>query len=351
VSNNTFSNTSVLNTPFNCSKSAPIPPHPALIVVCGPTATGKSGLAIALAQRLQTVILSADSRQVYRHFDIGTAKPTATEQRQAPHYLIDLCEPTTTLTVAEYQTQAQQLIAAFHTAAAPTPAGVTVPLLVGGTGLYIKAVARGMRIPRVAPQLDLRSQLASFGQPLCHRFLQQVDAAAAAKIHPNDALRTLRALEVFYVTGVPMSQQQGEDPPDYPILAIGLDCLETAPKSSKTQDGDALTDRIRQRTVQMIDHGFGEEVAALCATYGEELPLLNTLGYQEIKRYLAGEDSLDAAIAQTILHTRQFAKRQRTWFRADPQIEWFDANHPHLLEQVWGRVQTFLKTCSQTEVG
>ena len=311
-------NTPVLNTPFNCSKFAQILPNPALIVVCGPTATGKSGLAIALAQRLQTIILSADSRQVYRHFDIGTAKPSAAEQSQAPHHLIDLCEPTTTLTVAEYQAQAQRLIAAFHAAEAPTPAGATVPLLVGGTGLYIKAVVRGMRIPRVAPQLDLRSQLATVGQPLCHRLLHQDDAQAAAKIHPNDALRTLRALEVFYVTGVPMSQQQGEDPPAYPILTIGLDCLETASKSSKSsksstpEEGDALTDRIRQRTVQMVDHGFVEEVAALCATYGADLPLLNTLGYQEMKRYLAGDDSLEEAIAQTILHTRQFAKRQRT---------------------------------------
>jgi len=320
------SNTSVLNS----SKSA-------LIVVCGPTATGKTGLAIALAQRLSSAILSADSRQVYREFDIGTAKPTLTEQQQAPHYLIDICSPTTTFTVADYQQQAQHLITTFQHKAqtSGTPA---VPLLVGGTGLYIKSIVRGMKIPRVPPQEELRSQLTDLGQTYCYGLLQQVDPIACQRIHFNDSVRTLRALEVFYVTGKPITEQQGENPPNYPVLHIGLDCLE----ATAANDLDPLTERIQKRTQHMIEMGFVEEVDTLCQRYGTDLPLLNTLGYAEIKQYLAGNLSLPEAIAQVTLHTRQFAKRQRTWFRADSQIEWFDSNHPHLLEQVWERVKQWL---------
>ncbi len=294
-----------------------------LIVICGATATGKSGLALALALRLGSAILSADSRQVYRDFNIGTAKPSIAQQQLVPHYLIDICDPKETLTVADYQQQAQALIAQWHGG---------MPLLVGGTGLYIRSVVQGMKIPRVAPQMELRSQLAVLGQTQLYAFLQQVDPFAAQKIHPNDSVRTLRALEVFYVTGIPISQQQGENPPDYPILQLGLDCPETS----------ALHARIALRTEQMVASGWEAEVQALCQKYGSDLPLLDTLGYREMKQYLGGEISLAQAKELTILHTRQFAKRQRTWFRANPQIEWFDADSPDLLEKVWQRVQEFV---------
>jgi tRNA dimethylallyltransferase len=294
-----------------------------LIVICGATATGKSGLALALALRLGSVILSADSRQVYREFDIGTAKPTEAEQKLVPHYLIDICAPTDTMTVADYQEQAQALIAAV---------GVSPLLLVGGTGLYIRSIVQGMKIPRVAPQPELRSQLESLGQTQLYAMLQQVDPVAAQKIHAHDLVRTLRALEVYYVTGCPISQQQGENPPNYPILQIGLDC-----------DVEKLEKRINQRTEQMIADGLVTEVENLCQKYGADLSLLNTLGYQEIKQYLAGDISLEAAKELMVLHTRQFAKRQRTWFRSYPQIECFDADSPDLLEQVWQRINEFLE--------
>ncbi|MEH2251462.1 tRNA (adenosine(37)-N6)-dimethylallyltransferase MiaA [Nostoc sp.] len=298
-----------------------------LIVICGATATGKSGLALPLAMQLGSVILSADSRQVYREFDIGTAKPTVAEQKLVPHYLIDICDPTDTMTVADYQEQTQALIASV---------GVTPLLLVGGTGLYIRSIVQGMKIPRVAPQIELRSQLKSLGQPQLYAILQQVDPVAAQKIHANDSVRTLRALEVYYVTGYPISEQQGENPPNYPILQIGLDC-----------DVEKSRNRIKQRTEQMIADGLVAEVEYLCQKYGADLSLLNTLGYQEIKQYLAGDISLDEAKELTILHTRQFAKRQRTWFRAYPQIEWFDADDPDLLEKVWQRVNEFI-SCTST---
>ena len=393
-------------TTINLTENNTFVPH--LIVICGATAIGKSGLAIALAQQLHSVILSADSRQVYREFNIGTAKPSIAEQQQVPHYLIDICAPTETLTVAEYQQQAQALIggegrgergegrgerrqkaegrssggsresgvgsreagedtgirrygdindselktqnsklssvaaqsASQNSKLSPplTPhSSLLTPhpsplILVGGTGLYIRSIVRGLKIPRVAPQLGLRSQLQALGQSQLYTFLQQVDPAAAAKIHPHDQVRTLRSLEVFYVTGRPMSAQQGEQPPTYPILQIGLDC-QTVEQSDR---------RVERRTEHMMAAGFVDEVHYLCQKYGTELPLLNTLGYAEFKQHLTGDISLTEAKALTVLHTRQFAKRQRTWFRADPAIEWFDADSSDLLEQVWRRVQTFL---------
>ena len=298
---------------------------PRLITICGATATGKSGVALALAGRLQSSILSADSRQVYREFDIGTAKPTAVDRTCVPHHLIDICDPTETMTLADYQQQAQNLIAAVDFPVSPPL------LLVGGTGLYIKSVVRGLKIPRVAPMPELRSQLAELGQSQCYAMLQQVDRSAAEKIHLNDPVRTLRALEVFYATGRPISEQQGENPPNYPILQIGLDCPI-----------DVLVDRIKQRTEQMLERGWIAEVEYLCKKYGCDLPLLNTLGYQEMTQYLAGDIKLEEAKELTILHTRQFAKRQRTWFRAYPEIEWFDVSRPDLLERVWQRVQEFI---------
>ena len=293
-----------------------------LIVICGATATGKSGLALNLAQRLETVILSADSRQVYREFDIGTAKPTVAEQKLVPHYLIDICEPNETMTLADYQEQAQALIASL---------GISPLLLVGGTGLYIRSIVQGMKIPRVAPQPELRSQLESLGQSQLYQMLKQVDAIAAQKIHAKDLVRTLRALEVYYTTGIPISEQQGENPPDYPVLQICLD-----------SDAENLDVRIRQRTKQMIADGLVAEVEYLSQKYGVDLPLLNTLGYQEIKQYLAGAISLEEATELIALHTRQFAKGQRTWFRQSPNLEYVDMHNHDLLEQVWQKINQFV---------
>ena len=311
-----------------------------LIVICGATATGKSGLALALAIRLGTVILSADSRQIYREFDIGTAKPTPLQQKLVHHYLINICEPRETMTVADFQSLAQPLILGQEGQQIREEGEKYINsstlqssplLLVGGTGLYIKSIVRGMKIPRVAPQPELRSQFCGIFQNQLYEMLKQVDPTAAAKIHPNDSVRTIRALEVFYVTGRPISEQQGENPPNYPILQIGLDC-----------DLDYLTSRIAQRTEKMLADGLVKEVENLCQKYGTDLPLLETLGYQEIKQYLAGDISLEAAKELIILHTRQFAKRQRTWFRKVPDINWFDVQSTDLEEQVWLTVQEFM---------
>lgn len=296
-----------------------------LIVICGATATGKSRLAMFLAEKLQTGILNADSRQVYQEFDIGTAKPSQSDRTQIPHYLIDIWDPRETMTMADYQDQAQEIVTHYQRQE-------LIPLLVGGTGLYIKAITQGMKIPRVAPQPELRSQLASISQTQLYQMLAQVDPLATQKIHPNDAVRTLRALEVFYVTGIPISAQQGENPPSYAILTIGLDT-----------SWQVLEARIRQRTQQMLDMGWLAEVEYLTKKYGADLPLLNTLGYQEMGQYLQGKIGKQEAIEQTILHTRQFAKRQKTWFRSRPEINWFDSEEKELFPKVWQQVLNFLQ--------
>ncbi|WP_373542006.1 tRNA (adenosine(37)-N6)-dimethylallyltransferase MiaA [Chamaesiphon sp.] len=294
-----------------------------LIVICGATATGKSGLAISIAQRLGSEIISADSRQIYRDFDIATATVSKAELALVRHHFVSTSDPNHTVTVAQYQAEAQPLIDRLQQQG--------VPLMVGGTGLYIKSVVKGMKMPRVAADEDLRSQLTNLGQGQCYQILQQIDPQAATKIYANDPRRTIRALEVYYVTGRTISSQQGEYPPGYPILQIGLDC----------ENLDILAQRIEHRTQQMIELGWEDEVKYLGAKYGWDLPLLKTLGYAQMCQYLHGEISLAAAIDRTIVATRQYAKRQRTWFKAIPEIEWFDSNDPMLLDRVWHRVQNF----------
>jgi tRNA dimethylallyltransferase len=286
---------------------------PALITICGPTATGKTGLAIELSRRLGSIVIGADSRQIYRELNIATATPSAVELNSAPHYLINTCEPSTVLTVADYQIFANNLISNSHQRG-------KIPLLVGGTGLYIKSIVQGLQIPRVAPQADLRQQLESFDSVFLYQLLQQVEPQT--KLHRHDRQRVLRALEVYYVTGRTISSQQGSRPPSYPIVQIGLDCVE-------------LESRIRQRTAQMVVMGWEEETRQLIAKYGWDFPHLKTLGYGEMSRYLQGETSLTQAIEDTILHTKQLVKRQRTWFRGMADIHWFDSTDPQLLERVW----------------
>ena len=355
---------------------------PKLIVIVGPTASGKSALAIELGRSLNSVILGADSRQIYRNFDIGTAKPSLSDRAAVPHELIDICDPVEVFTVAEFQTQANQLIHHYHQRQ-------TIPLLVGGTGLYIKSVVRGLRIPQVPPQPILRSQLEQLTRLDRRQLLLTVDPVSAQQIHERDDVRTIRALEVFYATGQPISSLQGEKIPAYPILQIGLDCLgaksldgliansrltndsndlndskkaieqldcsQTHPQNSSRQrskkhrkeklapdENDRLWQRIQQRTRSMFEQGFVEEVHQLVELYGQNLPLLQTLGYREVLQAMNGDITWPEAEQLTAVHTRQFAKRQRTWFRADPNIHWLDADHPRLLEMALKLVQNFL---------
>ncbi|MCP9880457.1 tRNA (adenosine(37)-N6)-dimethylallyltransferase MiaA [Cyanobium sp. A1C-AMD] len=278
--------------------------QPLVIVLLGPTASGKTDLAIALAQALDLAVLNVDSRQLYRQMDVGTAKPTAAQRGQARHELLDLRDPDQPINLQEFRAIAE---AQLNAELARKP----LALLAGGSGLYLQALTQGLEPPAVPPQPQLRAQLAALGQPLCHQLLRQGDPAAAARIAPADAVRTQRALEVLYATGRPLSSQQGATPPPWRVLELGLNPTD-------------LTGRIASRTKGLFAAGLVAETEALIERYGAGLPLLNTIGYAEAKQQLAGELSETEAIALCEQRTRQFAKRQRTWFRRRHAPIWLE---------------------------
>ena len=278
--------------------------QPLVIVLLGPTASGKTDLAIALAQALDLAVLNVDSRQLYRQMDVGTAKPTAAQRGQARHELLDLRDPDQPINLQEFRAIAE---AQLNAELASKP----LALLAGGSGLYLQALTQGLEPPAVPPQPQLRAQLAALGQPLCHQLLRQGDPAAAARIAPADAVRTQRALEVLYATGRPLSSQQGATPPPWRVLELGLNPTD-------------LTGRIASRTRGLFAAGLVAETEALIERYGAGLPLLNTIGYAEAKQQLAGELSETEAIALCEQRTRQFAKRQRTWFRRRHEPIWLE---------------------------
>jgi tRNA dimethylallyltransferase len=276
--------------------------QPVTIALMGPTASGKTDLAMELAEALDLAVISVDSRQFYRGMDVGTAKPTAAQRRRVRHELLDLSNPDEPINLQIFTTLAQAAIAAEHRRRG-------VALLVGGSGLYLEALLRGLAPPAVPPQPALRVQLELLGQPLCHGLLQRGDPEAAARIAPADAVRTQRALEVLYATGRPLSSQRRQQPPPWRMLEIGLQPID-------------LRERIQRRTARMYEEGLVEETAALVARFGADCPLLRTMGYDEARRLLAGELDRSAAIALTERRTRQYAKRQRTWFKRRHSPVW-----------------------------
>jgi len=283
-----------------------------LIVIVGPTAVGKTRLSLRLAQEFDGEIISADSRQVYRGMDIGTAKPTPEERRHVPHHLIDIITPDETFTLAQYQELACQAID-------DVLARGKVPFLVGGTGQYVRAVVEGWGIPRVPPNEELRAELyrqaEREGPWALHDRLREVDPAAAGRIDPTNVRRVVRALEVYLETGRPISELQRKKPPPYRILQIGL-----------TMERQELYRRIDERVDRMIEAGLVEEVRELVEQgYGYELPAMSGLGYQQIGMYRRGLASLEEAIQRIKRHTRRFVRHQYNWFRLDDtSIHWFD---------------------------
>lgn len=303
--------------------------RPRLVCLVGPTASGKSALALELAARVGGEIVSADSRQVYRHLDIGTAKATAAERAAVPHHCLDLIEPEEVFDVAR-----------FRAAAAAAVEDVTrrgrVPLVVGGTGLYVRALVGGLcpapaRVP--ALRAALAAAAAAEGTAALHRRLAVADPAAAARIDPRDGVRIVRALEVGLATGVPLSTWQarhGFAERPYEVLMLGL--------ARPVAELDA---RIAARVSAMVAAGLLEEVRALRARgLGEEAPGLAAVGYREMLACLSGRLDLGAAVAATVLATRRFAKRQRTWFRREPGLRW---RHPETERaRLATEVETFL---------
>jgi len=282
--------------------------QPLVIVLLGPTASGKTALGIELARALELAVLSVDSRQLYQEMDIGTAKPTAAQRAAVRHELLDLRRPDQPINLQEFRAEAEQAIAAEH-------ARRGIALLVGGSGLYLKAITQGMTPPAVPPQPQLRAQLEALGQPLCHQLLRSADPQAGARIMANDAVRTQRALEVLYVTGQPLSAQQGAAPPPWRVLELGLNPPD-------------LKRRISLRSIGLYAEGLVEETRGLVERYGADCPLLDTIGYGEAKAVLRGELKEAEAIALTTQRTQQFAKRQRTWFRRQHQPLWLDGGDP-----------------------
>ena len=296
------------------------PNQPLVIVLLGPTASGKTDLAIALARALDLAVLNVDSRQLYRQMDVGTAKPTAAQRAQARHELLDLRDPDQPLNLQEFRAIAE---AQLNAELARKP----LALLAGGSGLYLQAITQGMNPPAVPPQPQLRAQLAALGQPLCHQLLRQGDPVAAGRIAAADAVRTQRALEVLYATGRPLSEQQGATPPPWRLLELGLNPAN-------------LEARIAERTRALYGQGLVAETAALIGRYGPELPLLDTIGYAEARQLLAGTLTEAEAGALTQQRTRQFAKRQRTWFRRRHRPCWLAGEgEAAMLEQALQEVE------------
>jgi tRNA dimethylallyltransferase len=300
----------------------------ALIVLLGPTAVGKTALSLDLCRRFGGEILSADSRQIYRGMDIGTAKATPAEQAQARHHLIDIRNPDQTLTVAEYQALAYGTIDALH-------AHGRVPFLVGGTALYLRAVTLGLRIPEVPPNPALRAELegilATDGlEPLVAQ-LRALDPAGAAVIDLRNPRRVLRALEIVRMTGRSKVELEGAEPPPYAILQIGL----TRPRAS-------LHARIDARVDAMMAEGLVEETRRLLAHYDPALPALSSLGYREMGAMLRGELSMADAVARIKTETHRFVRNQATSFRKMEGVAWFDLDAVGA-EAVMARVAAFLQ--------
>jgi tRNA dimethylallyltransferase len=284
-----------------------------LLVIAGPTAVGKTALSLQLAQAYSGEIISADSRQIYRGLDIGTAKATPEQQALVPHHLLDIVDPNEILTLAEFQARAYAAIEAVHQRQ-------RLPVLVGGTGQWVQAVVEGWGVPRVPPDPDLRSALEvearTIGAEAFHARLAAVDPQAAQKLDPRNVRRVIRALEVYQKTGIPISQHQSKTAPPYRILLLGL-----------TMPRETLYRRIDQRIDNMMELGLLDEVKRLVeAGYGWELPAMSGLGYRQIGQYLRGEVNLEEAVALIKKETRRFVRQQYNWFRLDdPRINWFEA--------------------------
>ncbi len=301
---------------------------PKIILICGPTAIGKTSVAIDAAERIGGEIVGADSMQIYRYMDIGTAKPTAEEKRRIRHHMIDIADPDEPYDAARFTRESRAAVDAIL-------ARRRIPVIAGGTGFYIKALLYGLcdAVPEdETVRHRLREEAALFGGEPLYRRLEACDPEAVGRIHPNDTYRIVRALEVYEASGMPMSEyrrRHGFSDAPYTVLKIGL-----------YMDRQALYARIDQRVEEMVRQGLQDEVKQLLTTgYHESLRPMQALGYRHMAAFITGEADWDATIATLKRDTRQYAKRQLTWFRKDPEIQWFE---PEQGERIVSCVRAFL---------
>ncbi len=306
-----------------------------LVVIVGPTASGKSALGIWLAERLSGEVLACDSTQVYRHFAIGTAKPSAEEQRRIPHHLLDIVEPQEPFTAGEYRLRALRVLEDLRRRG-------KLPIITAGTGLYLRALLEGLTDAPTRSE-ELRSRLnqraAQRGPEYLHRLLARLDHSAAARIAPRDVPKLVRAIEVCLLTGKPISEVYRAGRPrleGFAPLKIGL-----MPRR------DALYQRIDERVAQMLDAGWLEELKAL-DIQGVDPPRkpFEFIGYRELRAHLAGQMSIPEAVKAIQQVTRRYAKRQMTWFRKEPGVCWFEGfgDDPKIASAILARLQEQLSS-------
>jgi tRNA dimethylallyltransferase len=283
-----------------------------ILVILGPTAVGKTELSLDLARQFGGEIISADSMQVYRGLDIGTAKPSPEERRAVVHHLVDVVDPDTPFNVADYVRLAEEVLAGLKSRK-------TTAILSGGTGLYIDALLQGFLFPDASADAAIRSELEQQAQrdPLSlFEDLKKVDPLSAKRLHPHDLRRIIRALEVYRRTGEPISllqRRKAQEKRPYQPVYIGL-----------WRDRPDLYARVNRRVDAMIQAGLVDEVAGLVKTYPEQPTALQALGYKEIACYLRGETTLEEAIERLKRDTRRYAKRQLSWFKRNRDIRWFN---------------------------
>jgi tRNA dimethylallyltransferase len=313
-----------------------LPRDPLLVVILGPTASGKTALSLELASRFHGEIVNCDSVAIYREFRIGTAKPTAEDQSRAPHHLFDAIEPTHFTTAGEYARKARAVLQEIHKRGA-------LPIVVGGTGLYLRALIDGL-FPGPQRSEELRERLRQRAQERSsshlHRILQRTDPSAAAKIHENDIPKLIRAIEVCLAAKQPMSEQwkAGRDAlSGFEILRIGIN-----------PDRAQLYDRINERVQKMFEAGLIEETEQILKKYGDAARPLNSLGYKQALQLLGGELDRETAIRAVQQAHRNYAKRQMTWFRREPNVRWLHGfgDQAEIIAQAVATVQNTLPRAS-----
>lgn len=301
----------------------PVSRNKPVLVICGPTASGKTRIGIEVAKSIGGEIVSADARQFYRLMDIGTAKPTSEERAEVPHHLIDFADINSQVSAADFREMAVKLIEIILSRG-------DTPIVVGGSGLYIRALEEGFF---EGPGADhkyrrlLEYKIEKYGIEILYKKLKAVDPETAARLKPRDRSRIIRALEVYKAIGKGITQLQREG--DYPsndfyFIKVGI-----------RWPREVLYERINRRVLAMVDAGLVEEVKTVYENLQRGSSLAHkALGYREFKRFLDGEYDIDRAITLTQQHTRNYAKRQITWFKADPEIKWFDATKPGIVERI-----------------